>query len=363
MGCGAITERGLLPHLALTRDAVEVTALCDLSEGRMRRLARSSGIPQTYIDYNAFLRDADIDAVAIATPIPLHYKQARRALASGRHVYLQKTMTGSRAEALRLIGLSRSSRLILASSPGQMLLSGFAQARDWITSGQIGEVYAAVAVNMADGHENNASADPAWYYQAGGGPLRDMGVYSLHAITGILGPVRRVSAFAARRLKERHWKGRRIPVKNDDNVVLALELASGSLATLATTYSANPEWMRWGHLAISGSKGTVEIRHSLKGGSQYECLLVTDGGRKRKRRVFGTGLPSRHDRLQEAHVGRDLLDFVGAIRKSRRTSHPSAAHACHVISVLEAAEKSARSSKVVSVVGSPREAAAWMEKK
>ena len=40
VGCGSITERGLLPHLMLERDRVEITALCDISEARLEMLAR-----------------------------------------------------------------------------------------------------------------------------------------------------------------------------------------------------------------------------------------------------------------------------------------------------------------------------------
>lgn len=40
VGCGSITERGLLPHLELVKDRVQVAALCDLSEPRARTLAR-----------------------------------------------------------------------------------------------------------------------------------------------------------------------------------------------------------------------------------------------------------------------------------------------------------------------------------
>ncbi len=36
VGCGGITERGLLPHLELEQDRAEVVALCDVSEQRLR---------------------------------------------------------------------------------------------------------------------------------------------------------------------------------------------------------------------------------------------------------------------------------------------------------------------------------------
>ncbi len=37
VGCGSITERGLLPHLELERERVKVVLLCDVSEGRLKQ--------------------------------------------------------------------------------------------------------------------------------------------------------------------------------------------------------------------------------------------------------------------------------------------------------------------------------------
>src|SRR3954451_21541768 len=70
-------------------------------------------------------------------------------------------------------------------------------------------------------------SDPSPFFAAGGGPLADMGVYPLHAITGILGPARRVSAFASHVqedfvVQDGALTGQRIPIEVEDNWMLLL---------------------------------------------------------------------------------------------------------------------------------------------
>src|SRR5439155_8997464 len=66
--------------------------------------------------------------------------------------------------------------------------------------------------------------DPSWYFRRpGGGPLYDMAVYALHALTGLLGPAQRVTALSGIRLRERRFAGRLVPTEADDNTVMLLD--------------------------------------------------------------------------------------------------------------------------------------------
>ncbi|MFQ5950470.1 MAG: Gfo/Idh/MocA family protein [Candidatus Geothermarchaeales archaeon] len=365
VGCGSITERGLLPHLMLERDRVEVTSLCDISRPRLKTLAERFHVRQTFTSLPDMLHDSDEEAIAIATPIQLHYQQALESLLNGRHVYLQKTMTQTGQEARTLIQIARKHDLLLAASPGQMLLPAYKRAHELVQSGALGTVYAAIGVNIASGHEREklrtnsaqpgAALDPSWYYRAGGGPLRDMGVYPFHAITGILGRARRVISFSNRPIPERHWNGKRIRVEVDDNVVLSLELEQNRLATISTAFSANLSILHWGHLAISGSEGALEVRRLPGRSSSYELVVRRVGEPKAETQAFGTGLGETHDALDEAHVARDLLDFVEAVLNSREPG-ASAEHAYHVIEIIEAAERAAQTASAVTVLDSRSDA-------
>ncbi|MFQ5859528.1 MAG: Gfo/Idh/MocA family protein [Anaerolineae bacterium] len=361
VGCGSICERGLLPHLLLERDRVQVSALCDMSEARLEMLAEKFAVPKTFTNVEELLHTSEAEAIAIATPIPLHYEQARSALLQGRHVYVQKTMTQTVKEAEELIRIAKEQGLVLAASPGQMLLPAYWRARELVTAGALGIIYTAFGINMAPGHEHealrkhakqaDANVDPTWYYRAGSGPLRDMGVYSLHAITGILGRARKVLSFANRPMPERSWNNKSIPVEVDDNIALILELEQHRLATVCTTFSADPPIRSWG-LAISGSEGALDIRRLPGKTSRYELMMSRMGETNVEPQEFGTGLDQRHEALEEAHVARDLLDFVDAVLNAR-PPQASAEHACHVIAIIEAAECAARTGSVVEIPRTP----------
>ena len=70
---------------------------------------------------------------------------------------------------------------------------------------------------------------------------------------------------------------------------------------------------------------------------------------KPNRRVFGTGLSTEHEMLEETHVARDLLDFVDAVLDNRPPL-ASAEDALHVIEIIEAAEKASETSSVVDIL-------------
>ncbi len=273
----------------------------------------------------------------------------------GRHVYVQKTITQTLGEAKELIRVARERGRVLSASPGQMLLPAYRRAHELVNSGTLGKVYMAIGINLAPGHEYEAlrgkDLDPSWYFRPGGGALRDMGIYSLHAITGILGRACRVTSFTSRPVPERHWNRRKIQVEAPDNAVLALELEQNRLAVICTAFSANPEILHWGHLAISASEGALEARRLPERSSRYELVLRRMGQAKAVYEEFGTGLGEEHDALDEAHVARDLLDFLDAVRDGR-PAKASAEYACHALAVIEAAERSAQLGSAIEISGS-----------
>ena len=357
VGCGSITERGLLPHLELETDLVEVVALSDISEDRLRHIALQFDVRQTYVDFKELLKESDAEAVVIATPMAYHYEQTKLALSHERHVYVQKPMTRTAQEAAEIIELSRERHLTLAASPGQMLLPAYEHARQLVKDGAIGTVYMAIGVNMALGHEHEtlrldtgSGLDPGWYYKPGGGPLRDMGVYSLHAITGILGPAKKAISLGTSPVPHRDWKGKEISVQVPDNEAVLLQLGQNQLATIAATYSVNPIILSWGLISLSGSEGTIEVRRLPDNPSSYQLIHHRAGKPEPKEILFGTGLSQDHDRLEEAHVARDLMDFVDSVR-NRRSPGADPWRAAHVVEIIEAAERSRDAGHAIEIGG------------
>src|SRR5690349_7138096 len=95
VGAGSISVRGILPHLsqADVQDRMRLQAVCDPAPGRAEAAAERFGIPQAFEEYEELLARGEVDAVTIASPIGLHYRQGRQALDAGKHVHFNKTMT------------------------------------------------------------------------------------------------------------------------------------------------------------------------------------------------------------------------------------------------------------------------------
>src|SRR5882672_6000015 len=100
VGVGALTLRGILPHLSQpdVADRVTVAALADPVIEGARDAAARFGVPAAFGSLDELLAAGDVDAVTIASPIGLHFEHARAALRAGRHVHLNKTMTTTVAE-------------------------------------------------------------------------------------------------------------------------------------------------------------------------------------------------------------------------------------------------------------------------
>ncbi|HEY3766689.1 MAG TPA: Gfo/Idh/MocA family oxidoreductase, partial [Gaiellales bacterium] len=87
------------------------------------------------------LADPDLDAVAVVTPVSTHHELAMRALRAGKHVFVEKPLASSSAQARELIGTAEERGLVLM--PGHTFLYSPAvnRIRDLIRSGELGSIY------------------------------------------------------------------------------------------------------------------------------------------------------------------------------------------------------------------------------
>jgi predicted dehydrogenase len=78
---------------------LEVVAVSDIRESARERVRRTSTAIRLYADGTEVIDNPEVEAVAIATPAATHFSLARRALARGKHVLVEKPMCASVAEA------------------------------------------------------------------------------------------------------------------------------------------------------------------------------------------------------------------------------------------------------------------------
>ena len=117
-----------------------LVSVCDLRSERLASLQARYPAVEITDDFNEILRDPRIDAVAIATPVSAHYRLAMAALIAGKHVFVEKPMTATADEALRLVEEAARRRLVLAVDHTFVHTGAVRKMRDLVEDG-LGEIY------------------------------------------------------------------------------------------------------------------------------------------------------------------------------------------------------------------------------
>jgi predicted dehydrogenase len=103
----------------------------------MRRLYPELGTTQKLEDV---LNDTQIDAVVVATPVRFHYPMAKAALTAGKHVFVEKPLARSEAEAAELVSLAERLGLVLMVGHTFLFSPAVKRMKEIINAGDIGEV-------------------------------------------------------------------------------------------------------------------------------------------------------------------------------------------------------------------------------
>lgn len=259
IGCGNIS--GIyLTNLTKTFANTEVAACADLNPERAATAAEQYGIPQT-LSTAELLERADIQIVVNLTTPKHHYEVSRQALLAGKHVYVEKPLTLSLEEGKALVALAKERGLLLGCAPDTFLGAGLQLCRKLIDDGYIGRPVAATAFMACHGHEG-WHPDPEFYYQAGGGPMFDMGPYYLTALAALLGPAKTVcgmtaSAYAERTITSAAKFGQKIAVEVPTHVAGTIGYRNGAVATMITSFDI---WnSRLPRIEIYGTGGTLVV--------------------------------------------------------------------------------------------------------
>ncbi len=118
-----------------------VTWCSDMREERRALVARRyPGIRATG-DVDEMLRDPELDAVAIATPVHTHFALAKKALLAGKHVLVEKPMTASVAESEELVALAERQGRVLMVDHTFVYTGAVEKMKELVTSGELGDLY------------------------------------------------------------------------------------------------------------------------------------------------------------------------------------------------------------------------------
>lgn len=338
VGTGVISGT-YLDHLAKL-PGVEVVAVADLDLGRAQAIADQHPAIRALSPEHLLTAD-DVDLVLNLTIPAAHAPVHQAALEAGKHVYGEKPLAVDRAEAKPLLKYAAANNLRIGCAPDTVLGTGTQTARAVIDRGDIGVPTAATACFVTPGHELWHPA-PEFYYQAGGGPVLDMGPYYVTSLVTLLGPVRRVTARAGRAKDERTIHtgpnaGGVFGVQVPTHVTGVLEHASGALTTVLMSFDV---WAaRLPRIEVYGTDGSLSVPDP--NGFDGTVEIVTAANRDWTTVPVAGGYAG-------AGRGVGVADMARAIRTGG-THRADGALAYHVLDVLESFLEAATQDQPVDV--------------
>ncbi len=221
----------------------QIKAIASRSKEKAESFAEEYGIEKAYEGYDNLLKDEDIHAVYIATPHNLHYENTLAAIKNKKAVLCEKPAAVNTQQLKEMVELAKKEDVPFMEAMWTYLLPPVAQAKQWIRSGEIGDITLiradfGVHMNFPPEHRIN---NP----ELAGGGLLDLGIYPValanHLIEDEIQYIQAMAQFTETQV--------------DETTVMNLNYKNGAIAQLISS-TKNPT----AHEAhIYGTKGRINL--------------------------------------------------------------------------------------------------------
>ena len=354
VGCGDVAFRTYFPGLqpVISDGSAKVAVVFDPVLERAERAARLFPGAQPVVSLDALLEYPGLDAAVNLTPAPLHCEITTALLNRDLHVFSEKPLAATVAEGQGLIELARKRGKVLFCAPAVMATNRFRWLKQVIASGKIGRPTLGVAqmANMGPSAWRAYTGDPSVFYGPGVGPLIDTGVYVLHGLTGLLGPVKRIQAFGGIVIPKRtvlieRLLGQEIEVGTNDQMLIHLDFGNNVFAQVLSSFAVPRTKMP--AFEIHGTLGSISVSmnewYNANGASD---ILVRDESPLgiEDWQTVSPPVPSPHNNL----IGAGVPHFIAHI-EGQEDPILTAEHACHVLDIMIKAGESAASGETIEV--------------
>lgn len=229
VGCGTFVS-AYMNTLGKIYKNVKVVSCSDLDVERAKAVAAEFGIPKAYTT-EELMADPEVEIVLIITPPGSHYSLSMAALKAGKHVYCEKPMAATFAQAQEIAAFAKEKGLFTACAPDTFLTPEIQAVRRAIDEGRIGKVTSFTAnVCWAGSDLWHPHAD--FLFKKGGGPMLDIGPYFLTALISLLGSLDEVFAYSNRAWDVRHIHDHDCDVEVDTNYCGVLKFKNGAVGSV-----------------------------------------------------------------------------------------------------------------------------------
>jgi predicted dehydrogenase len=269
VGLGRISMDHFMPGVKQGQTG-RIVALVSGHRPKAEQQAKMYGVADSaiysYEDYDRIRDNKEIDAVYIALPNSMHAEYTIRAAKAGKHVLCEKPMATSVADCKAMIEACRTAGKKLMIAYRCQYEPVNLKAIELIRSGQIGTVQ---AIESANGFNISPGEWRLDRKLSGGGPLMDVGIYSLNACRYLTGE-EPGNIHANSSVIDHDGRFKDV----EENLGWTMKFPSGIVASCNTSYGSSMD----GFYRVHGSKGMIELSPAF--GYQGIHLKAELGGGK-----------------------------------------------------------------------------------
>jgi predicted dehydrogenase len=332
IGSGGIARGRHAPAWSKLHGQAQVTAVSDIvrpaAEEMAAQLTAVSGEPvAVYEDYQALIREADIDAVDICLPHHLHADAILAAVNAGKHVICEKPMCISLAEADQIVEAVDRAGVVYMSAHNELFYPTITAAKSLMDRGGVGTPYiirshefpGRYAVATVPGRPARATAMVGWRASKatmGGGVLIDKGYHPTYILLYLAAsePVA-VTAMTNTYVAE---------MDGEDTALVLVKFANGAIGQIFTgegfVFPANDAKFH-----VIGERGEVygdrqDVYAKPRGFTVPSAQTFTDGSGANTFDMeilhFYDSITTKRPPIQDHHDGRRVLEVIQAAYRS-----------------------------------------------
>lgn len=320
-----------------------IVAISDNNQQRGLSAAERFGVTEFLSDWRDLVRRNDIDVVMVHSENALHADQVVAAAQAGRHVFCEKPVATSAADARRMVEAVEKAGVDGTAAFVSRFSQEATRAKAIVESGLLGTIiHTRSFIGLSGIREIGCPSDMADWMEdpalGGGGAWIDEGSHGIDLVRWLVGDIVRISAMTANRAKPQ--------LKVDDIGTAIFTYANGALGEIGTAWSMAVEIGMRNLLEIYGSTGTLVMRAT----DQFPRVEVFDANEKaplkgwltphiepdaREPHDYSSWPPHVH------HYKREIASYVNRFLSGTRPFGPTLRDGLACISVIEAGYRSA----------------------
>jgi len=251
----AIIGTGAIAHahaeaIAALAPRIDLVAVVDVDADRAAQFAERFGADTVYTDAGELFSAEQLDLVHVCTPPLTHVPLAIQALRAGVPALIEKPTALSLAAMDRLVAVSNETGVPALTVFQHRFGAAALRLAALVREGALGRPLVATCETLW--YRTPDYFDLPWrgrWAIEGGGPTMGHGIHQFDLLLAVLGPWRRLSAFAARQS---------LPTDTEDVSMAVVEFDNGALATVINSIVSPRETSR---LRFDFEHATVEVEH------------------------------------------------------------------------------------------------------